>query len=212
MQNKYDQTLFKFNSLPQKELCTTVQYPDYEQRDENKVLSGIKNKYDYSEKLGDEAMVLSERDYFFIENNEIIEKMIAGREDLKSKLISMVLKLKEMSETANRYINDKFSCWIWKELSLVHDFYFDGIWISFDLSISFTGWKLEMFGRDDSADKYIRILLKDRIEQIHQNNSRYILGCWSFSVSMEDINSTLTEWCCWLVEENEKTPSKVNWL
>jgi len=158
-----------------------------------------------SKNVGDKTVDLTESDYFFIENNEIVEKMIAEREEFKSKLINIILRLKEIAEPANLQLGSKFSSWVWEDFSLVHDFNFGGNWVSICMMISFSGWELQLFGRDESADNYIKQLLKHRVEQFCKNENRYVLGCWPLSVKIEEINETLSSWCSWMVEKNEKT-------
>lgn len=150
-------------------------------------------------------MELDKIDMFFIENEEIIEKLLNDRNKLTKKLSNRVSKLKEL-------INPSLlGCeqWIYQSSCLVHDFTFSKQKISFDLFIGLNGWKLQLFGRTKSADIYLKELLatpplQDVSSQLKLDEGRLLVNAWEdLETDLVLIKTELEKWMNYLVKAEE---------
>ncbi len=171
---------------------------------------------------GGKNMEIDENDQFFIENEELINKLIKGREQFSTKLNDRVKSLGEKLkktgkpvEYRRRIYNGSFgSC-------LVHDFNLSDHSIALDLYIFPKGWELTLFGRNKSSQSYlsglfsISPLSEHKADwKIRASDSRYILRLrqCDLKTNLDEIEKQLREWIGLLLqsERNKNTSKAIN--
>ncbi|SFV69974.1 hypothetical protein MNB_SV-13-1311 [hydrothermal vent metagenome] len=150
------------------------------------------------EQLQGGNMEFDENDKFFMKNGDLVESLVVKRNEFLLKLNNRVEQLKYK---IGKVKNCKKHCkkqWIYKDSCLVHEFVLSDHLIIFDLYISYRGWELQLFERDDKSNLYLKELIsigkpfnKDNFEYI---NSRYIIEHFSLDTELSKIGDKLLEW------------------
>ena len=151
------------------------------------------------EQLKGENVELDTNDNFFIKNEERVNTLVNARNEFIKKLNNMVKILLEKVDKSKECERQ----WIYAKSCLVHDFNFDGNSIAFDLYISAQGWKLQLFGRNDKSQKYLKELvlcspfLKKSLEE---DGSRFKIDKYDLKMDLDEIKRKLEEWMKILID------------
>ena len=100
------------------------------------------------------GMKNEEMNIFFMNNINVIKELTTEFTKFENEIFSKVYQLNQMideEKTANSY-NEQ---WIHEKRCLVHDYDIEGHSIAVDASVSPTGWKIELFGRNEKSKNYI---------------------------------------------------------
>ena len=142
-------------------------------------------------------MELQKTDRFFIEHNDLIEKMLAERNAFLARLNQEVETLcTMMSETSTAAALSR-PPWVYEDSCVVLDFNFaDTYTISFDLYLSPTGWELPLFGRNKKSTGYLHKLisqpaLQARVGSAPLVGDRKIVQTWPIQIDLGAIKDTL---------------------
>ena len=142
---------------------------------------------------------LDENDIFFIENEERIKVLVTAQNKFNAKLNSMVKVLSEKIEKPEECNRQ----WIYAKSCLVHDFNFDGNSIAFDLYISAQGWKLYLFGRNVTSQKYLGELVlcsPFSKKSLKEDGSRFEIDKYDLEMDLDEIKESLEKWMRILIE------------
>lgn len=159
--------------------------------------------------LAGENMELQKTDQFFIEHNEVIEKLLAQRSVFLERLNQKVSTLYTMMSETNA--SKAFPCriWIYSNSCLVLDFRFADVYaISFDLYIKPGGWELQLFGRNKQSKTYLEKLLgqdalKTRTANALLREDRHIAQTWPIDADLSVVRDVLCSWIDAVVEANK---------
>jgi hypothetical protein len=156
---------------------------------------------DTTTNLAGQNMELQKVDNFFIEHDDLIEKMLAERKAFLERLNNKVRTLCTMLSEAGAAATLSRPPWIYKDSCVVLDFKFaDAYTISFDLVLRPTGWELQLFGRNNTSLGYLRKLLgkpalEERVGNATLNEEkRYILQAWPIQKDLATIKETVCSW------------------
>ena len=162
--------------------------------------------------LAGENMELQKTDKFFIEHNEIIEKMLTERDAFLGRLNQKVSTLCTMMKeaTASALLNGE--PWVYAGSCVVLDLYFANCYaIAFDLYLRPSGWELQLFGRNKKSGAYLERLLgqrtlKTRAANAPLNGNRHIMQTWPIDADLGVMRDAL---CSWIdaVDQAVKTAS-----
>jgi hypothetical protein len=155
-----------------------------------------------TELLAGESMNLTDRDQFFIENEDMIDKLVKDRESFIARLNSQVITLKDIIENSDDAPKQFVKRWVYASSCLVHDYLLSGNKVAFDLDISPKGWVLRLFGRNQSSNNYVTQLVSSRRDQITAEESRFVVARWPLSAGLNEIKEGLCEWMIWIVQED----------
>lgn len=150
--------------------------------------------------LAGQNMELQKTDQFFIEHNEVIEKMIAGRNAFLNRLSQMVSTLCTMMGESKAAAALSRAPWIYADSCLVLDFQFANAYaIAFDLVLKPTGWELQIFGRNKKSEGYLNKLigepsLREQCKSAAFVGSRHILQTWLLQADLAEIRDALCSW------------------
>ena len=143
-------------------------------------------------------MELSEQDQFFIKHHQQIEQLNDARNSFYGKLTSQVKHLQEITkQNSNLCAMLVKDPWIHRAATLVFDFHLADQSVAWDLVISPTGWELQCFGRNNTAQQ----LLHDHINKwtcpdasgdIPLRRNRYIVRHWPLDTKLSDLSEKIT--------------------
>jgi hypothetical protein len=175
--------------------------------DSGKWISYLIDFMETTKSLAGGSMDLNETDQFFINNQLLIDELINDRNIFLTKLNFQIPKLKERIEGSGKLPIKIEKQWIFRGDYLVHDYILSGNQkIAFDLYISPKGWTLELFGRNESSNSYLKELLATRTDKFHfTENRRFLIKKWdSLSTDLDEIAELTCEWMNWLVQADVK--------
>jgi hypothetical protein len=163
-----------------------------------------------TELLAGGSMNLTDRDRFFIENEQMVEKLVKDRESFIARLNSQVIALKDIIESSENAPKQFEKRWIYASSCLVHDYLLSGKNVAFDLYVSPKGWVLELFGRNQLSNKYVTQLVIKRRDQITKEEGRFVVARWPLATGLDEIKEKLCEWMTWIIQEDaNKSPNTV---
>lgn len=189
--------------------------PHHISKADNKWMAYLFDLIETTNRLAGKNMELNQRDQFFIEHNDRIEKLIKEREEffgrLNDKIRQIHGSIKESDEAKEFLRTDP---WIYKNSCLALDLKMPGKrYVAFDLLIKPTGWQLEVFGRNRESEHYFRKhLLKNLSRYSEGVNStfgegRTVLKTWAIHKDIADIQDDLLWWMEKAVEAGQSTLS-----
>lgn len=156
-----------------------------------------------TESLTGESMDLTDADRFFIENEQMIEKLVKDHESFISRLNFQVKTLKDLMDSLGDAPKSLVKRWIYLSSYLVHDYLLSGHKVAFDLQVSPKGWILKLFDRSDRSNKYILELISSRRSQLSIDENKILIASWPLETGLDDIKEKLYEWMEWVVKEDE---------
>ena len=154
--------------------------------------------------LGGDNMGFADNDQFFIENDDVIKKLIGDREAFIGRLNTRVIEIKEMIESSDAAPKNFENRWVYNSKCLVHDYILSGHEITFDLSIEPKGWTLQLFERHRPLNNYVTQLVSARRDKLIIENGRFVIATWPLSSSLEEIKEVLFDWMAWIIQEDAK--------
>lgn len=165
--------------------------------------------------LAGNNMETKKSDQFFIEHNEVIERLVAERDAFLARLRQKVESVKAMltKEEVPEVSNLSGVPWIWDKRCLVLDFKFkDAYAISFDLYLTAKGWELQLFGRNAKASAYLAKLvkqpaLKAKVANAPIADNRHIVQTWNIEADLGEIREALRSWLRALIEADAAEPA-----
>lgn len=166
--------------------------------------------------LAGENMELKQTDQFFIEHNEVIEKLLLERSAFQGRLSQRIVDLagimietsevKMLAPPPYPYAKDRLVL-DFEKLAGRYD-------ISFDLYLTPSGWDLQLFGRGYPSYAYLLNLIKQPVLQekmdnanLIDNGKRYCVQNWAVQDDLEKIREAL---CSWIVAINEAAKAVPN--
>ena len=165
--------------------------------------------------LAGENMQLQKTDHFFIEQHDVIEKMLAERNAFLTRLNQKVATLCEMMKETDAA---KALCrlpWPHGSSCVVLDLSFaDAYAISFDLYLSPLGWELQLFARNKKSSAYLAKLLAHpvvsaRLTSAVLNNGRYVFQALPIHMDLGAIQDILCSWVDALVVTSKSVPNEM---
>lgn len=150
--------------------------------------------------LAGQNMELQKTDQFFIEHNEVIEKMIAGRNAFLNRLNQKVSTLCTMMGESKAAAALSRAPWIYSDSCLVLDFSFaNALSIAFDLVLQPSGWELQLFGRTKKSSGYLNVLmsepaLRKQCKSAAFVGGRHIVQTWLLQADLGEIRDALCSW------------------
>lgn len=196
--------------------CVRKRLGHYMARADSKWLIYLIDFMETTDILAGENMELKQMDKFFIEHNEVIEKMLVERKEFIGRLTNKIVELEGMMAETNeakslftlpyKYSNDR----------LVLDFKktVNNYEISFDFYITPAGWDLQLFGRGNPSLNYLRELAKQAILQekignatLLDNGKRYSVQKWNLETDLDEIRDALCEWIALINEAADQVPA-----
>ncbi len=146
-------------------------------------------------------------DRFFIEHDELIEKMIGERDAFLGRLGQRVSALCEMMQEVSECPPLARKPWVYENSGLVLDYRIDDKYsVAFDLYLRPAGWELQLFGRTrDMAKKYVQELieepaLSDLASKAPIVDDRHIVATWPLITDLVVIKEALVKWMAALQE------------
>lgn len=158
-----------------------------------------------TEQLAGENMNLTERDHFFIANEEVFEKIFKDHQSFIERLNSQISTLKEMMDASEDAPKNFKKRQIYCSSCLFHEYMLSGKLVAFDLYISPKGWTLQVFGRNKQSTQYVNHLVLPRRTQITLDpvdTDRFLIAKWPLSTSLEEIKEGLCEWMSFIIQQD----------
>jgi hypothetical protein len=150
--------------------------------------------------LAGQNMELQKTDQFFIEHNEVLEKMIAERKAFLARLNQKVTTLCTMMGESEAVAALSRPPWVYEDSCLVLDFSLANAFpISFDLYLKPAGWELQLFGRNKKSAGYLLTLmgepaLRTQCKAAPLGGDRHIVQTWPLHSDLGEIKDALCSW------------------
>jgi hypothetical protein len=150
--------------------------------------------------LAGQDMQLNKADQFFIENHELIEKMLAERTNFLARLNQKVATLATMMSETPEAKDLSQPPWVYAESCVVLDFLFENTYaIAFDLYLEPGGWQLQLFGRNKKSQVYLAKLmsqpaLRAKTSHAQRAGDRHIVQRWPLAADLGEIRDALCSW------------------
>lgn len=144
-------------------------------------------------------------DQFFIENNELLEQMVAERDAFLARMYEEVIMLEKMMSKVDETTKLSRPPWTWKKSCLVLEFVFQKLYtITFNLWRNPNGWELHLFAGSKS-DAYLAKLIKQpalnaRVTGDRVWGHRFMLARWSIETDLGEIEEALRSWMRAVIE------------
>lgn len=154
--------------------------------------------------LAGQNMEIKKTDLFFIENNDLIEKLISERDAFLQRLNQKVSILCTMMSESS--VADAFSQapWVYSGNCVVLDFQFpissETYSIAFDVYLNPTGWGLHLFGRNKKSKSFLLKLISQpslrssRAASATITNDRHIVQTWPLQTDLVELKDALCEY------------------
>jgi hypothetical protein len=163
--------------------------------------------------LAGQDMQLNKADQFFIENHELIQRMLAERDNFLSRLNQKVATLATiMNETPEAKHLSK-PPWIYFKSCMVLDFLLKKTYsVTFDLYLEPTGWQLQLFARNKKSQVYLaklmnRPALRTRITKAQHVDDRHIVQRWPLAADLGDVRDALCSWIRSVIAADKSAPA-----
>lgn len=149
-----------------------------------------------TENLTGSTMELMPNDQFFIDHENLINRMNADLSDFQNRLSRRVEELKQLMTESDEVSSLKKLPWVFSSRCLVLDVLLaNGESVAFDLWLGISGWELQLFGRDKSHRYALE--LGDKIiigSPERTGNGRYVAGRWPIQADLGEIRNALNSW------------------
>ncbi len=154
---------------------------------------------DTTTRLSGEQNGFTTTDLFLIEHQEVIERLMADRQQLAGRLARRVTQLMEMMDEEGHSVPHLAPRWIHASICLVHDFEKGGNRVAMDLNATLGGWRLTLFARPSTSSSYVEKLLQhpalsERVAERILENKRYVLGNWEIRTTLETLHQEMRSW------------------
>jgi hypothetical protein len=163
--------------------------------------------------LAGQDMQLNKAEQFFIENHELIERMLTEYSAFRTRLNQKVATLNTMMVEAPEAKALSKPPWIYDKSCVVLDFLLEKTYaIAFDLNLKPTGWQLQLFGRNMKSHVHLAKLLNQaplRAKTSHAQHAdgRYILQEWPLAADLGELRTALCFWIRSLVAAAKSVPA-----
>lgn len=158
-----------------------------------------------TELLAGKNMNLTDRDNFFINNEEIFEKIFKDHQSFITRLNSQISKLKEIMDESEDAPKNFKKRQIYASSCLFHEYMLSGNLVVFDLNISPKGWTLQLFGRGKSSNQYahhLALLRRNQITLDPIETDRLLIAKWPLSTNLGEIKEELCEWMSFIIQQD----------
>lgn len=164
-----------------------------------KWLSYLFDFMDTTTRLSGEQNGFTATDLFLIEHHQVIERLMADRQQLAGRLARRVTQLQEMLDEGKQAMTHLARRWIYGSTCLVHDFEKDGYRVAMDLNVTLAGWRLTFFGRNAGSAGYVERLLQhssisQRLAGRMMENGRHVIGHWPIETTLETLHQDMCLW------------------
>lgn len=165
--------------------------------------------------LAGENMELKQIDQFFIQHNEIIEKLLQELNAFRGRLSQRIVELLKLMDEAKESKLHATRHYLYSSDRLVLDFVkLDGQYdISFDLYLKPSGWDLQLFGRSKPAATYLLKLINQPSMQEKMRNvtqieigKRFSVQGWPVQADLDAIRDALCSWIIAIDEASKGVP------
>lgn len=167
---------------------------------------------DNTENLTGSTMALKPTEQFFIDHEELINRMNADRNDFLNRLNRRVDELRQLMAESEEVKALKKYPWIFAYYCLVLDVSLgNDESVAFDLWLKPSGWELQLFGRGNSHRYALE--LGDRIisgAPERTDNGRYVAERWPIQADLGEIRDALYNWIQKLIvtaNQNQAKPA-----
>ena len=149
-----------------------------------------------TENLTGSTMELKLNDQFFIDHEQLINRMNADLNDFLNRLNRRVEELKQLMAESDEGSSLKKLPWVYTSRCLVLDVSLaNGEIVAFDLWLRTSGWELQLFGRERSHRYALE--LGDKIiigSPERTDNGRYVAERWPIDADLGEIRNALNNW------------------
>ena len=143
---------------------------------------------------------LNDMDQFFIANEALTEKFLAGHRSFMAKFNSHVNRLRTLLDNGERMPPQVTRRWIYDASCLVHELTLSGHKVALDLYFGPQGWKLQLFGRGIPAHSFMMKLTSSRSSENSFENDRFtVKETWPLDMSLDEVELKLRNWIDWVI-------------
>jgi hypothetical protein len=150
-------------------------------------------------RLAGEHNGLTPTDEFLISHHNVIERLLADRQNLLGRLSRNVNRLKDMMDDAPSPPGHLVRRWVYASVCLVHDFVNQDYKVALDLNVSLEGWALTFFKRPGTPLSYVQSLnnspaLSIRMRDRPMVGDRYLAATWTLQTPLEELQREMDSW------------------